>query len=64
MKETLPLRQMNARLAYPLAEAAFLLGVSVATLRRDARCGVIRTIRYGRRVLLPAEELRRLAGQV
>ncbi len=55
--------RMDRRLAYSLSEAASLLGVSVFTLRRDARAGVIRTIPYGRRVLLPAAELQRLARE-
>lgn len=51
------------RLAYPLADAAELLGVSVFTLRRDVRAGKIRTIRYGTKILIPHDVLQLLAQE-
>jgi len=51
------------KLNYSKVEAAFLTGVSVHTITRDVNLGRIRSIRYGRRVLIPAEEVRRIAGE-
>lgn len=45
---------------YSLGAAASWLGVSVWTLRVHARRGSLNTIRVGRRVLVPAAELRRV----
>jgi excisionase family DNA binding protein len=44
-------------------EAAEQLRISPSTIRRDARLGRIRVIRYGRRVLIPASELARIARE-
>jgi len=51
------------RLMYSIEETAELLSLSKHTLARDARLGKIAARRYGRRVLIPAAEILRLAGQ-
>ncbi len=56
-------QQPLERLSYSLQEGADILGLSVFTLRRDARLGIIHTIHYGRRRLIPARELHRLAAR-
>jgi excisionase family DNA binding protein len=48
---------------YSVEEAAELLSLSRHTLARDARLGKIAARRYGRRVLIPRDEILRLAGQ-
>lgn len=54
-------RQIPSRAAYLLAEAAELLGgISRDSLYRMHRRGEIRFVKVGRRVLVPAEEIRRL----
>ena len=54
---------MITRAAYPLDEAQALLGnVSRAFLYKMAARGEIRLVRLGRRVLVPADEIRRLVG--
>lgn len=53
---------MTARLAYPLDEAAVLIGVSEMTLRREIKAGRVRARRVrGRVVVLHAEIERYLA---
>lgn len=49
------------KLLYSRAEAAEMLSLSVHTVVRDIRLGRIRVKRYGRRVLVPREELLRIA---
>jgi excisionase family DNA binding protein len=47
-------------LAYGLADAARVTGLSRATLRRRAAEGKIRLVKVGGRTLVPAESLKRL----
>ncbi|MGA7239697.1 MAG: helix-turn-helix domain-containing protein [Bryobacteraceae bacterium] len=49
------------RLQYPIEEGAVLLGISKHTLIRDIRRGMVKTTRYGKRVLIPHDELMRIA---
>jgi excisionase family DNA binding protein len=63
----IPTRRRSARpaplpdpLAYGLADAAHLSGLSRATLRRRAAEGALRLVRVGGRTLIPAESLKRL----
>lgn len=53
---------MATRLAYTVAEAAELLGVSPDLVRSEARKGTIATFTFGGRVLVADHELRRIAG--
>lgn len=53
--------QIPLRLQYPIEEGATLLGISKHTLIRDIRLGRIMTTRYGKRRLIPRDELLRLA---
>lgn len=50
------------RLAYSVTEVSQALGVPVATVRGWIRSREIASLRIGRRVLVPATELDRLAG--
>ena len=52
-----------ARLQYPIDEGAALLGMSKHTIIRDIRLGRIKTSRYGKRVLIPAAEIQRIAAE-
>ena len=57
-------RELEARLQrlqYSIEESADLLSLSRHTLARDIRRGIIRAQRYGRRILIPREELERIA---
>jgi excisionase family DNA binding protein len=49
------------RLQYPIEEGANLLGISKNTLKRDIRLGRVAVKHYGRRILIPADELLRIA---
>jgi excisionase family DNA binding protein len=51
-----------APLAVSVQEAAEMLGVSVFTVRRNIRKGLLRAVRIGRRVVVPVESLRALLG--
>ncbi len=51
------------RLAYSVVEAAKRLGVSADLVRSAIDRGEIAARRVGRRVLIPARELRRLLGE-
>jgi excisionase family DNA binding protein len=51
------------RLQYPIEEGAALLGVSKHTLIRDIRLGRVKTSRYGKRVLIPRDEILRIAAE-
>jgi excisionase family DNA binding protein len=51
------------RLQYPIEEGAALLGISKHTLVRDIRRGLVKTSRYGKRVLIPHEEIMRIAAE-
>ena len=55
--------QIPFRLQYPIEECAALLGISKHTLMRDIRRGLVKTTRYGKRVLIPKDELFRLAAE-
>lgn len=46
--------------AYSIAESAIRLSVSTATVRRLISDGTIRTIRLGRRVLIPVKIVEQL----
>jgi excisionase family DNA binding protein len=48
------------RLAYGIAEAADLIGVSTATIRRLIDANKLPCARVGDRVLIPRQELERL----
>lgn len=54
------------RLLYSKREAAQMLGISPNTVTRDIGLGTIAARHYGRRVLIPREEIERIAltGQV
>jgi excisionase family DNA binding protein len=50
--------------AFSVRESARLTGLSVKSLRRLILRGQLDVVRVGSRVLVPAESLRRLLGQV
>jgi excisionase family DNA binding protein len=50
------------KLNFSLAEAAQALGVSQSLLRLEAHRGNLKTIRIGRRVLIPRAEVMQRAG--
>lgn len=50
--------------AFSVCESARLTGLSVKSLRRLILRGQLDVVRVGSRVLVPAESLRRLLGQV
>ncbi len=50
-------RQDEALFAFSIAEVAKRLGVHQRTVWRYARYGLIRSVRFGRRRLIPAREL-------
>ena len=52
----------NEKLLDSKEEGAELIGLSVHTETRDVRLGRIKARRYGRRVLIPHEELVRIAS--
>jgi len=52
------------RLAYSVTEVSQALGVPVATVRGWIRSRELASLRIGRRVLVPAAELDRVAGVV
>lgn len=55
----------NAKDAYSKVEAAERLGVGYVTLHRLTKDGTIRTVKAGRRVLIPRLELERfLQGNI
>jgi excisionase family DNA binding protein len=53
----------SEKLLYSKEEAAENLGLSVHTITRDVRLGRIASRRYGRRVLIPAAEITRIANE-
>jgi excisionase family DNA binding protein len=63
----LPAREENRKGIRPLAvsvdEASKMLGVSSCTLRRRVADGEIRTIRLGRRVLVPMDVMERVTAE-
>jgi excisionase family DNA binding protein len=50
------------KLNFSLAEAAQALGVSPSLLRLEAQRGKLKTVRIGRRVLIPRAEVMQRAG--
>lgn len=53
---------ISERLSYTLQEACAVTGLSESTFRRRAKEGKLRFHRVGGRVVIPADELRRLVG--
>jgi excisionase family DNA binding protein len=51
------------KLLYSKDEAAEIIGLSKHTITRDVRLGRIAVRHYGRRVLIPREELLRIAAE-
>jgi excisionase family DNA binding protein len=49
------------KLCYSIEETAEILALSKFTIARDCRAGIIRANRYGRRVLIPRDEILRIA---
>jgi len=54
---------MKERLTIGLREAAESVGLSVWTLRSWIRCGKLRSVRLGRRVMVEPGELERLVSE-
>ena len=52
-----------SKLLYSKEEVADLIGISRHTISRDILRGVIASRRYGRRRLVPAEEVLRIAAE-
>lgn len=52
----------RGRLLYSREETAEILSLSVHTVARDVRMGRIKARKYGRRVLIPREEVLRIAA--
>ncbi len=48
---------------WPVPDAAAYLSVSARHLRRLIEAGDVKVVRLGRRVLIPADELNRIASQ-
>ncbi len=53
----------GGRLLYSREETAEILSLSVHTVARDVRLGRIQARKYGRRVLIPREEVLRIASE-
>jgi excisionase family DNA binding protein len=53
---------LDERLALSPSEVAQLLGLSVSTVTRMIRVGELRATKTNRRLLVPVDEVRRLAG--
>lgn len=51
------------KIGYSLAEAEVLCGLSRTSLYRLVSSGQLRTVRHGRRQIIPASELQRLCGE-
>lgn len=51
------------KLLYSKEEAAEIIGLSKHTITRDVRLGRIQARHYGRRVLIPREEILRIATE-
>jgi hypothetical protein len=56
-------RLLYTREQFSFGEAAQILALSTATLRRDERLGKIRTKCWGRRKLIPRHEVERLLAE-
>jgi excisionase family DNA binding protein len=65
MESTSPITNIlsSGRLLYSREEAAEILSLSVHTVARDIRLGRISARHYGRRVLIPREEILRIASE-
>jgi excisionase family DNA binding protein len=50
------------KLMYSITDTGEILGLSKHTVGRDVRRGIIEARRYGRRVLIPREEILRIAA--
>lgn len=55
---------MSSLLLYPISDAAAQLGVGRTTLYELIRDGQLRTVKIGRRVLVPRDELARYVQTV
>ncbi|AEG50766.1 DNA binding domain protein, excisionase family [Sphingobium chlorophenolicum L-1] len=53
----------NGRLAFSLNEASEATGLSRSHLTRVIAAGELRSMKVGRRRLIPASEMRRLVGE-
>lgn len=51
------------KLLYSKEEAAEIIGLSKHTITRDVKLGRIQARHYGRRVLIPREEILRIAAE-
>lgn len=51
------------RLSYSVQEAGFALDISAHTLKRAISFGLIRATNIGTRLLIPADEVKRLAAE-
>jgi len=57
------IEQKVSRTAFGFGDAAQSLGLHPDTLRRKAAAGELKTIRIGRRVLIPASEMQRILAE-
>ena len=53
---------IQRRAAYPISEAAFLLGISRSGLYDLIANGTLRRVKIGRRALIPAAEIERIVA--
>jgi excisionase family DNA binding protein len=51
------------QLAVSVSEAGAVVGLSKHTIRAYVRSGRVRAVRFGRRVLIPVEEVQRIARE-
>ena len=54
--------QLPPRLAYSLIETALVTGLSLSTINRRLASGDIKSVKVGRRRLVPVSELQRMVG--
>lgn len=52
----------SERAGYSIAETAVMFGVSQWNIRMAIKDGEIRVLRFGRRVVIPRSEIKRLMG--
>jgi excisionase family DNA binding protein len=62
MEHSVTIQTDTSRVLIPREEAARLLNVSVPTMLRWEKQGILRIVRIGRRTYLPVAELDRLAS--
>lgn len=55
-----PIEQGNERLAWPVEEVSRRFSVSAFTVRRLIKSGHLRSVRVGKRVLIPESEVQRV----